>query len=327
MSEPFFIVGCPRSGTTILRDLLRAHPNLTVALESHFVVRFYRAYGDPRNEAEARRLATAILGTVWIRAWELDLQAEDFASCRSYREILDRLFGAWAQREHKPRWGDKTPDYLADMPTLLRIYPQAKFIHIYRDGRDVAISWLEKQFGPRNLYVAAEMWRDRVIAGRRAGATLPSSQYLEVRYASLLEQPETVMRTICEFLGEPFCPDVLRPNLAWRGRPSHNRGQVEESIAEEILRDNAGKWKTRLSSSEIELFESVAGELLSTLGYGTSGRTRPIRLGERLVWRSQHWVLYWTYRLARMGDAELRRTFWQFRWAESRSRWRDRTTP
>jgi len=136
--SPIFIVGCARSGTTLLRDLLRAHPRLTFPIESHFIPAFGKAYGDPRSAREAIRLARRILNFGWVRPWGLPLAPEDFADCRSYRQVVCRLFEAWARQENKPRWGDKTPRYVLWIPELVALFPGAKIIHIYRDGRDVA---------------------------------------------------------------------------------------------------------------------------------------------------------------------------------------------
>ena len=96
--DPIFVVGCPRSGTTLLRDLLGAHPALTFPPESHFIPGFFRAYGDPRSEEEARRLAAAVLRTSWVRSWQIDLVPADFAACRSYGEIVSLVFEAWARK-------------------------------------------------------------------------------------------------------------------------------------------------------------------------------------------------------------------------------------
>lgn len=209
---PIFIVGCPRSGTSLLRDLLRAHPNLTFPEESHFIARFYRAYGDPSSDRQAWKLARRILRTVQVGTWGIDLEARDFAGCRSFSEVVRRVFAAWARREGKPRWGDKTPHYVHEIPLLLELFPEAQIIHIVRDGRDVALSWLKKRFEPQNLYKAAQLWVDMVSRGRSDGSLLPASVYHEVRYETLLAQPEQTMRQVCDFLKEPFDPAVLSPN-------------------------------------------------------------------------------------------------------------------
>ena len=237
--SPIFIVGCPRSGTGLLRDLLRSHPHITFPSESHFIPKLFKAYGDPRDEREARRLANTILKMSWVRVWGLSLDPSFFAGCRSYSEILSRLYEEWMRREGKIRWGDKTPQYVTEMPTLLEIYPSCKIIHIYRDGRDVALSWLRLGFGPENIFTAARRWKYFVNMGRRAGATLPPETYLEISYETLLSHPEATMRRTCAFLNEPFCRDVLTPKRLGIGLISvRKRKLISDS---EIVKSNSSK--------------------------------------------------------------------------------------
>ena len=321
---PIFIVGCARSGTTLLRDLLRSHPRLTFPEESHFIPLFYRAYGDPQNAAEACELAKQILRLRWVRLWRLGLEPASFSDCRSFREVLSRLYETWARDENKPRWGDKTPGYVREIPLLIKLFPGARILHIYRDGRDVALSWFSHVwFGPRNMYTAAGQWRRRVNAGRGAAATLPRGTYMEVRYETLLEQPRETMQQVCEFLGEPFDEAVLRPSKI-EGDPRLNPFSAQNSRGE-LMRNNAGKWKTRMPVRDRVLFESIAGDLLETLGYETEGRTRRISSAERVAWHLHH--LFWRrmMKLAAMSNAAYRSTHLQEKRARARAKRREAT--
>lgn len=327
--SPIFIVGCPRSGTKLLRDLLRSHPHLTFPEESHFIPELYKGYGDPKNEHEARSLAARILGLHWVQAWELELDLSSFANDRSYRQIVSRIFEEWARMQNKARWGDKTPHYVTKIPVLLEIFPSAKIIHIYRDGRDVALSWLKQRFGPRNLFAASTRWKDMVSAGRRVGATLPQETYMEVRYESLLSQPGETMKCVCAFLGEPFTDAVLRPS----SRTTHNPHPTHppligkrpaRSPSSEIISTNMEKWKRGMSSSDRILFESVAGDLLETLGYQTEGVTRTIAKPERLAWEAHNLLLWLLARINTNGNHRLLKAFLTNKWADIRQRLRVR---
>ncbi len=329
---PIFIVGAPRSGTTLLRDLLRSHPRLTFPRESHFIPRFYRAYGDPRNEREACRLAEAILSLHWVKKWELSVTADSFADCRTLRDVLTKLYGSWASKENKPRWGDKTPQYVTKLPTISHLFPDGKIIHIIhiiRDGRDVAMSWTRRTLGSANLYDAAMVWKRAVTLGREAGAKLPEDNYLEVHYESLLAEPETTMEIVCGFLDEPFTHDVLSPNRISRkpvamlsgGSPP---GPVSNT---EIVSTNSEKWKSLMSRSDRILFESIAGEQLDTLGYETEGVARPISSWEAISWTLHNWV---GSKLKRMNVRNKRTripTELRMRWIEWRGRYRHRRLP
>lgn len=317
MQAPVFIVGCPRSGTTLLRDLLRSHPNLTFPPESQFIPRYYRAYGNPANQQQAIRIGEVILRTRSIRTWQIDLEPKAFAGCRTFREILCLLFGAWLKREGKTRWGDKTPQYVMDIPLLLELFPEAKIIHIIRDGRDVALSSIKVNF-EGNIYKAACRWDQSVRSGRRCGASLPSNTYHEVRYEALLAAPAVVMRQVCDFLEEPYTDCVLQlspiPLHALTGAPWIASTPANRS--RQIVGANSSKWKTSLSASDCLLFESVAGDLLLSLGYPTAGRIRKIGSLERVAWHLHHCIRYAAARVGVVHRPDLIATFFRFRVAE-----------
>ena len=294
-------MGCPRSGTSLLRDLLRSHPHLAIPDESHFIPALYRAYGDPQDERAAVELAERILAMGWVKNWGLALQPSAFAGERSFAGIVARVYAAWAEKQGKPRWGDKTPRYLVHIPLLLKLFPAAKILHIYRDGRDVALSWLRYGIGPRNLFTAARMWSDMVRAGRRAGSALGPERYLEIRYEALLADPAAIMRQVCAFVGEPFTEAVLRPSVVPRKNANHTgnlffigKPRAPRPRQTEIVPAYAGRWKQAMPPADRILFESAAGDLLRELGYETEGRTRTIAAPERWMWQLHHrasWLL------------------------------------
>jgi hypothetical protein len=293
---PIFIVGCPRSGTTLLRNLLRSHPRLSFPPETHFIPQLYQAYGDPANEREARRLAEVLLRLRWIRHWKCDFDATALTACRSYAAMIDELFQTWARKEGKQRWGDKTPKNVLQMHTLRAIFPQARFIHCYRDGRDVARSLIISPHGPENWVAAALHWQTLVQAGRRAGAALPKGMYIEVRYETLLNDLEATLRQVCEFLDEPFDPAILAQNVLPLDTRVHrvaafrpySRGLNGQAL---IVRDNANKWKTNVTLRQRIIFESVAGDLLEELGYETEGHRRQIPAYARWGSKAHSWVM------------------------------------
>lgn len=111
----------------------------------------------------------------------------------SLSDMLRAFYAAYAARHRKPRWGDKTPGYVLDMPLIAEILPEARFIHVIRDGRDVALSLLPLWFGPSTLEEAARWWEERVRAGRRDASSV---QYIEVRYERLVLDTRTELRRI-----------------------------------------------------------------------------------------------------------------------------------
>ncbi len=290
---PIFVVGCPRSGTTLLRDLLRAHPRITFPLESRVIAELYRSHGEPRDRDDARRIAADLLGTWDIATWRLGLEPSDLDHHRSFAGLTAQLYDTWARREGKPRWGDKTPLYVLELDTLLALFPSAQVINIVRDGRDVALSLMRQTWGPTNPYTAGLMWRRTMAAGRRAAGRLPDSTLLSVRYENLLDDPESELRRICDFLGEQFDPAMVSPSRlpTPSGRPNpwpaHRQAAIDGS--------NMGQWVTEMSAAERSVFESVAGDELRLAGYGLSAAPRRLRLWERVSWRIQdvaHWLVW-----------------------------------
>ncbi len=152
---PIFIVGAPRSGTSLLRNLLYSHPRLFFRSETQFIPAFYRVYGNPRSGSEALKLAKKIVKLEWIARWEEDIDIYEMAKQGTFAGLVDNMFMQLALREGKKTWGDKTPHYVLDIHTLREIFPAAKFIHIIRDGRDVCLSQLKANFGPRTIFCAS----------------------------------------------------------------------------------------------------------------------------------------------------------------------------
>lgn len=287
----FFVIGSPRSGTTLLRNLLRSHPHLAVAPESHFVPILYRAIGDPTDERSRRRLITRVLNTHWVRSWGVPMRLSDFDGCTTFRDIIERLYRVAAGEKRNCRQGDKTPGYAREIPTLDRIFPEAQFIHIIRDGRDVALSLSHVWFGHRHAYTAACYWRDHVLEARRDGAPLGPGRYLEVRYETLLRETEQTMRTVCEFLGEPFDPRVLVPAESRRMRSRRPTSRAPKMISHtEIVPVNHDKWRTLMSREDLEIFETAAGDLLAELGYERVTRGRRIGRFRRAYWVGSEFV-------------------------------------
>jgi len=293
-NSPIFIVGCPRSGTTLLRDLLRSHPNISFPHESHFIPNLYRAYGDPKNDHEAYSLASIILNLQWVKSWGLSLDPALFSGYRSYSQIVSRIYEEWLRKENKSRWGDKTPQYVTEIPTILEIFPSCKIIHLYRDGRDVALSLIPTYFGQSNVYTAASHWKRLVTEGRRMGRSFGPKKYLEIRYEDLLDQPKETLQQICEFIEEKFTQEMLRLNILKRkGYPKLIGEKVDHYDKRRYIDStNQARWKVDMSLKDRIIFESVAGDLLNILGYQVENLYRPISSVERNMWKARNFVWF-----------------------------------
>ncbi|MDQ3645989.1 MAG: sulfotransferase, partial [Actinomycetota bacterium] len=160
----------------------------------------------------------------------------------------------------------KTPRYVEHIPFLADLFPDARFVHLVRDGRNVALSYADVPFGPKTVSEAARLWARRVSAGMAAGRTLPPGRYIELCYEDLVEDPEGEAKGLCTFLELPFDADMLdyteRARDAVLPRASRYNPHLTEKPS---TRTRA--WQEDMPPSQVEMFEAVAGPVLSELGY------------------------------------------------------------
>jgi sulfotransferase family protein len=263
--RPFFVVGCPRSGTTLVRTILDGHSRLSIPPESHFVVALAR---------HGRRGAVTlddIMAHPEFRAWNADAEAlrrwVDSASPTSYRELVCAVFDWYAASHGKPRWGDKTPGYVSYLPRLLSVFPDAQFVHVLRDGRDVVASLSEQVWGPESPLIGALRWRRKVSAGRRAGARMGSDRYLELKLEDLIVDPEAKVRELCDFLGEQFQSSMLE--FPARARVLFAEDDKVTARVREPMSTGLRDWRSGMSVREQRAVEALCHRQLVQLGYET----------------------------------------------------------
>jgi hypothetical protein len=280
-----FIVGIARSGTTLLRLQLDAHSQVAIPPETGFgLIAGELARAGAAPEQLADRLTS-------LETWP-DFGLDDTGLRTLLATIepwsvgagLRAVYRSYAARHGKPRWGDKTPVHYRYMDALAETLPEARFIHIIRDGRDVAASVGGLHFAPGDgsIEAAAADWRDGIVHARRLGAGLP--QYHEIRYEHLVADPERTLREVCGFLELEFEPGMLSahesarqrlnelPGVRMPGGTSVTREErltLDGRTCEPPDPSRAGRWRTDLAPDAVARFEAVAGDLLAELGYDT----------------------------------------------------------
>ena len=196
-----FVVGVGRSGTTLLRMMLDAHPELAIPPETHFAPGLIeRAH----EGAGADALVDEIVGA---RGWaDFGIQAERLRERVTALEeggaatVLRAFYGLCAEREGKRRWGDKTPIYVRSMRPIGGELPEARFVHLIRDGRDVVLSRRARGMGAgKPIADTADRWRRRIEEARTQARRL-RGRYLELRYEDLVTRPEPQLRRVCELI-------------------------------------------------------------------------------------------------------------------------------
>ncbi|GGS81500.1 sulfotransferase [Planobispora rosea] len=275
--RPIFILGCPRSGTTMLQLMMHAHPRIAIPPETRFVTAAYQRrlrFGDLNDPARRRELADWIVGRRQSRFHELKLDAakvteEIVEGPPTLGSALGIVLRAYAARFGKPRWGDKRPAYFQSVDALLRLFPDAQFVHLIRDGRDCVASLKEMPWYDGSVYDAVSVWAEAIDFARYGAPGLPAGSYYELRYEDLTRDPETELRGLCAFLGEEFDPAVCEPSRMARVVPSWK--SWHERTRGEVTTARSGSWKERLTRQEIALCESVLADRLKAYGYEPGG--------------------------------------------------------
>lgn len=282
-SPPIFIVGAARSGTTLLQYMLRSHPQISLpTAESHFFIPYYHRrdqFCDLDNIENLKAFLREIYHSrkhffdddVHGIRFDIDKIAKILhqKKCITIPDIITGIFQLNAQAEGKTRWGDKTPYYILHLPTLLEMFPNAQIIHLIRDGRDCALSMLERKWDLKifNTYHAACTWNKYVNAGK-AFAAEHANSYHEISYENILNKPESTLQELSNFLHIEFNHKVID------FKKSGGFGKTS-LLTKPLQKSNQAKWKQKMSKHQQLIFESVAGETLSKCGYETLYKNTP----------------------------------------------------
>jgi hypothetical protein len=273
---PVFVLGCPRSGTTVLYHMLLSAGGFAIyRAESNVFNLITPRFGNLNSAHNRQRLLKTWLRSKLFQVSGLpagEISGKILSQCRSAGDFLRILMEEIATQQGVERWADTTPDHLLYMREIKRQIPDALFIHIVRDGRDVALSFAQQGWshplpGDRNqeLSVAALYWSWVVRRGRELGREL-ASDYLEVRFEDLVSKPREVLGHVGQFIQHDL--DYDRIQSAGIGAVSMpNSSFANESQAEF---NPLGRWKNKLSPAQVSTLESLVGDLLHELGYPLS---------------------------------------------------------
>lgn len=280
-AQPFFVVGSGRSGTTLLRLILSGHSQLHVVPETWFIRPLVAAL-PLQGPLTPQQIDTAIFTMASHYRWpdmnyseqELRLDAAQLVG-PALVDLINLVYARQLRAASKRRVGDKTPNYIHIVPELAALYPAAKFIHLIRDGRDVAISFVERDW--ERYYERRTFPWTLAMSRRRDLAKLPvSSQILEVRYEDLTRDSESSVRRICAFLGEAYEPAMLEWQTQQTLIPARER-HIHEKLARPASSESIGVWKTKLSWWECFLIEACLHDDLLDLGYDLKYRATAVR--------------------------------------------------
>jgi protein-tyrosine sulfotransferase len=272
---PFFIIGSGRSGNTLMRAMLHAHPQLAIPPESYVLTEVAwlgRIYRDDPWPAQVDRVL-GLFDTEEFRAtWDLPLGPvrERLLAAppeeRGVDAIVDAVYREYARYRAggARRWGDKTPRNTLYLPWIADLFPEARYIHMLRDGRDVALSYARAGLYP-TPEAAAARWVASVRHVRRFRKSVPAGRFLEVRYEDLVAAPEAGLERVCEFLQVPFHPEMLDYWQTGRQLGDTDRAH-HANVGRPVTDRSVGRWR-ELSRPALGKLEEALGSTLRRHGY------------------------------------------------------------
>lgn len=264
-----FIIGSPRSGTTWLQLMLGAHPDVCATTE----LRLYNKYTAPWLEAWKGEALLTEEGRHYLGLPVLWTEAEFHDFLRGFLErVYTKVLATKPQATHVL---DKHPDYSAFVQDIHLFLPQARFIHLIRDGRDVAVSLSAASrtmgwFARAPLHEYGTFWKREVLAARRASAF--AGGYLEVRYEELSASPVPVLKSVFEFCGLPAGDDLVASIVEQNNIENLKRSRSTPAPGVKVpvghfRQGKVGSWHSEFTGLQRYLFDRAAGDLLRELGY------------------------------------------------------------
>jgi hypothetical protein len=274
-----FLVGCLRSGTTLLQRLVDAHPEIAVIHETQWLPRWYeRRVGLTEEGVVTPKLLAKLVEHPRFARLELDpdriAKLIENGKPKHYARFVTEVFDLHGEVKGKSLVGEKSPGYVRHVPTLHALWPRSKVVHLIRDGRDVALSvldWKKKEstagrfptWDEDPVTTTALWWEWHVRLGREAGAHLEPGQYYELFYESLVDDPERECDELCRFLGVPYDDAMIR---FYEGRMRPKPGRRAKAAWLPVTR-GLRTWEEEMRSDDLSRFEAATGDLLKELGY------------------------------------------------------------
>jgi hypothetical protein len=276
----FFIIGRPRTGTTLLRTLFDAHPNVIIPWECQFIINLYPKYHRIRNwsTSDLENFYDDLLEQWLFKLWTIDrnkLKSDLLASAgeNSFSNVCKVVHGnynSFYEKKELKLFGDKNPGYTIYVDLLKKIYPEAKFIFINRDYRDNFFSIKKVDFELPVASLVVYKWKYFFRQALKAKAKYPESFYI-LRYEDFVSDPDFHFKHLCDFLGIDFLPEVFD---FYKKRKDVNKIFKTErakrnhaSLLNPINTTRTGVWKRKLSKKEIRIADAVAGKYAEIAGY------------------------------------------------------------
>lgn len=301
-ASPIFIIGTERSGSNLLRLMLNQHPSIAIPHPPHILKEMMPLeplYGDLSDDRRFRRLIADTIALVKLHfyPWDGPLDAEAVfaeAGARNVYGVKAALYDQYRRAKGKKRWGCKSTFVVHYVDRVRRHSPDAKFIHLVRDGRDVAASAKRSVFNHFHAHYVGRLWGEQQRAAIALARRLPAGAMLGVRYEALLDDPAGELRRVCAFLGEDYAGAMLDYFESDEAKSLAAHSRSWENVDKPVLKSNRSKYKRELSAREIRAFELQAFEELEHFGYalenGEAGLKDDARRGLGAATRAEYWA-------------------------------------
>ena len=270
---PVFVLGCGRSGTTLLYHMILSAGNFALyRTESNAINLLEPRFGDLSVKSNKKKLMEAWLDSKLGQLSGLDPQAvkaKVIAECQNGGDFLRIIMSEMARQQGVERWADCTPEHLLHLERIKETLPDALIIHIIRDGRDVALSTAKLGYIRRlwfdhtpNVMVAGLYWEWMVRKGREDGKKL-EGDYIEVRFEQLISNPRATLATLSGFIEQELDYNhILKVGIGSVSEPNTSFSDPSASGFNPL-----GRWKKGFTSEHLAMFESMVGSTLEDLGY------------------------------------------------------------
>lgn len=288
-SSPIFVLGNPRSGTSLLRLMLNSHPNLVIPPESGFLEWWYKKYADwdllDINTARQKEFIEDLITSKKFETWEFDsnlliatIQRE---MPNSYSQLIACVYISYGLQQGKKnfRWGDKNNYYVNKLELINNLYPRATYVHIIRDGRDVACSYKEinklesfseyKPKLPSDIQEIAKSWVANNSIILSFFSTIATEQYLTIRLEDLLLKTEQTLKNLCQLIAISYNKEMLKYYIHNKklGMEPQSTLDWKKKTLEKPDPSIIGRYMNGLSEEEISNFNAISYDLLKKFHY------------------------------------------------------------
>ncbi|MEA3446048.1 MAG: sulfotransferase [Bacteroidota bacterium] len=301
----FFILGRPRSGTTLLASLFDAHPNVMLPFECPLIINLYRKYYKKKHWDKKSLLEfyADVVDQRKFESWRVDSEKlkNDLLACEGEAGFEDLIkvvylnFNSFFPKKDILLFGDKNPVYSIYPKQLLKIFPDAKFIHLSRDYRDNILSIKKVDFEAPITALLAYRWRFATKRMLCAEQKYPKKFY-KIKYEDLVSNPSEELKKICYFLGIPYKKDVLefhkKKDELFENFDREHIERYHSSLLRPITNDKIYAWKKNMKPADIKIADKVVGVCGEKAGYERKNKKPTLPGLLSLVWINYGWLAY-----------------------------------